>query len=34
VVILAAAVGALWARNNPPRAQAIAGAQQERASVA
>jgi EmrB/QacA subfamily drug resistance transporter len=34
VVILAAAVGALWARNNPPRAQAEAGAHQERASVA
>jgi EmrB/QacA subfamily drug resistance transporter len=34
VVILAAAVGALWARNNPPRAQAAAGAHQERASVA
>jgi MFS family permease len=26
VVILAAAVGALWARNNPPRAQSAAGA--------
>jgi hypothetical protein len=34
VVILAAAVGALWARNNPPRAQSAAGAHQERASVA
>jgi MFS family permease len=34
VVILVAAVGALWARNNPPRAQASAGAHQERASVA
>ncbi|HXN02169.1 MAG TPA: MFS transporter [Candidatus Dormibacteraeota bacterium] len=36
VVILAAAVGALWARNNPPRAQVdtASGAHQERASVA
>jgi EmrB/QacA subfamily drug resistance transporter len=34
VVILAAAIGALWARNNPPRAQTEAGAHQERASVA
>jgi MFS family permease len=34
VVILAAAVGALWARNNPPRAEAEAGAHQQRASVA
>ena len=34
VVILVAAVGALWARNNPPRVQATADAHQERASVA
>ncbi|TMC63431.1 MAG: MFS transporter [Chloroflexota bacterium] len=34
VVILVAAVGALWARNNPPRIQATADAHQERASVA
>jgi len=34
VVILVAAVGALWARNNPPRAHASADAHQERASVA
>jgi len=34
VVILVAAVGALWARNNPPRARASADAHQERASVA
>jgi len=36
VVILVAAIGALWARNNPPRAQAdtASGAHQERASVA
>jgi len=36
VVILVAAVGALWARNNPPRARAdtASGAHHERASVA
>jgi EmrB/QacA subfamily drug resistance transporter len=34
VVILVAAVGALWARNTPPRAHAAADAHQERASVA
>src|SRR3982074_664213 len=33
-VILIAAVGALWARNNPPRTQAAADVHQERASVA
>ena len=36
VVILVAAVGALWARNNPPRARVgtVSRAHQERASVA
>ena len=36
VVILVAAVGALWARNNPPRAQVdtASAAHQEPASVA